>query len=95
MMTYLQSVSVNKLILVKNLADDVIVPIESAHFYFFPVGTTDFVVNYTETRLYNDDLIGLRELTQAGKVRLESIPGKHMDYKWYWLRDIMHKYFLD
>lgn len=75
--TYTERFSeINKLVLVSFLQDTTVVPKQSSMF-----GDMDYFgneINWRDTRLYRDDLIGLRKLDQAGKVTMLEIDDEHM-----------------
>jgi palmitoyl-protein thioesterase len=38
------------------------------------------LIRYNETTLYKEDLIGLKELNENGKVEFVALYGEHMEY---------------
>lgn len=79
--------------MVRNLDDEIVVPRESSHFGFYRPGQNTAVVNFTETRLFQEDLIGLKMLHDHGKLVFRELPGKHMQLNWWWFRDMVLEYF--
>lgn len=84
---------VEKLHLVRNLDDDMVVPSESAHFGFFAENSESAVVNCTQTHLYRNDTIGLRQLIDENRVTFEALPGKHVAYDSSWLSKLAETFF--
>ena len=87
------NISVEKFVLVRNEEDEVQVPRESSHFAYYREGQTTDIVNFTETRLYKEDLIGLKELYETGRLEFQTLPGKHVEYADEWLAEIVRTYF--
>ncbi|XP_022158107.1 palmitoyl-protein thioesterase 1-like [Momordica charantia] len=71
--------SLNKLVLLMNENETILIPKESALFGYYKDGSTDEVLPAQETELYKEDWIGLRSLDERGKVVYETVPGVHAD----------------
>lgn len=83
--TYIQNfASLSNLVLVLFTQDKTVVPKESAWFgSYAPPTSKDHIVAETlipmkQQPLYLEDWIGLKQLDQAGRVKLESCNGEHM-----------------
>lgn len=73
--------SLQQLVLVRFSEDVLVVPKDSAWFGYWD-GTR--LQSMTETDLYQEDWIGLKQLDQQGKVKLEECPGQHMHVTLDW-----------
>ena len=64
--------------------DEVVVPKESAHFMFYKPGQDVEVLALEDSRLYRDNLIGLKTLNEQGKLHFYALDGEHdeIDYNW-------------
>jgi palmitoyl-protein thioesterase len=66
-------VKLNQMILIGGPDDNVITPWESSQFGYYGVNNT--VVNLIDRDIYKDDLIGLKTLDDAGKLKMITVPG--------------------
>lgn len=82
-----------KLVLIKFDRDKTLVPKESAHFQ--EVGVRGQVVPIEQTRLYKEDLIGLRKLLKEDKVDFYTIDDDHMRFSDQFFVDVVGRYFGD
>ena len=64
--------------------DDVVDPKESAHFEFYSPGQDSEILPLNESALYQEDWLGLRTLSESGRLHFFSVDGKHVqiDYEW-------------
>jgi len=72
-------IKMNSLVLIKAGKDRIVVPPESEHFGFFALGNDTQVVPMQQTRLYTEDLFGLKTLDQAGKIHMYEVPCGHQN----------------
>ena len=85
--------ALENLVLVKFIQDDMVVPPESSHFGFYAPGQIKLIRPLEESPLYLEDRLGLKQLNDTGRLKLISIPGKHLQYKMPWfLTEIAAKY---
>lgn len=68
----------NKFVMVKFEGDTVVDPKASEWFEFFAPGQAEVIQPLNETRLYQEDWIGLKELDRQGKLVFLSTPGNHL-----------------
>eukprot|EP01125_Pyxidicula_operculata_P009634 TRINITY_DN3161_c2_g1_i1.p1 TRINITY_DN3161_c2_g1~~TRINITY_DN3161_c2_g1_i1.p1 ORF type:complete len:298 (+),score=47.91 TRINITY_DN3161_c2_g1_i1:119-1012(+) len=76
--------SLNNFVLIMFSQDTVVVPRESAWFGFYQDGNLNNIIPFNMTRLYQQDLIGIKTLDQAGKLKFDSAPGNHMQFSLDW-----------
>ncbi|KAK6454564.1 Alpha/Beta hydrolase protein [Scheffersomyces xylosifermentans] len=90
--TYKENFSkINKFVMILFDEDTTLVPKESAAFEDYdPV--TGLLVPFEQTRLYREDLIGLRQLHRAGKVDFFTLKGDHMTIPDSFLVEVGQKY---
>lgn len=84
--------NLEKLVLIQFDQDTTLVPKQSAH---FGEVTDSGTVGYEHTRLYKQDLIGLRKLHQEKKVDFYNVNDDHMRFPDVFLTDIVSRYFGD
>lgn len=83
-----------KLVLIKFTEDTTLVPKESAFFQEVdPLG--GYIVDMRQTRLYKEDLIGLRQLHKGDKIDFLTVEDNHMRFLDAFLVDIISKYFMN
>lgn len=85
--------ALNKLVLVKFDQDTTLVPKESAFFQEIDPRSGD-VGDVTQSRLYQEDLIGLKSLHKNGRVDFFSVDDVHMAFSDSFLVEILAKYFV-
>ncbi|CAL1375915.1 unnamed protein product [Linum trigynum] len=66
------------LVLIMFEEDEVIVPKETAWFGFYPDGEFNPVLPVQQTRLYQEDWIGLKQMNEEGRVQFVKVPGGHL-----------------
>ncbi|XP_018494768.1 palmitoyl-protein thioesterase 1 [Galendromus occidentalis] len=86
---------VKNFVLARNTEDEVIVPRESSHFAYYREGQGREIVNFTSTRVFKEDLIGLKELYDSGRLTFLEVPGRHMQSPYGWLEGITSDYFVN
>ncbi|CAN0842477.1 Palmitoyl-protein thioesterase 3 [Linum grandiflorum] len=70
--------SLKKLVLIMFEGDEVIVPKETAWFGFYPDGKFSPVLPVQQTRLYQEDWIGLKKMNEEGRVQFVKVAGGHL-----------------
>ncbi|CAI0413065.1 unnamed protein product [Linum tenue] len=70
--------SLKNLVLIMFEEDEVIVPKETAWFGFYPDGEFSPVLPVQQTRLYQEDWIGLKQMNEEGRVQFVKVPGGHL-----------------
>ncbi|XP_047320272.1 palmitoyl-protein thioesterase 1-like [Impatiens glandulifera] len=71
--------SLQNLVLIMFEDDKVIVPKETSWFGFYPDGKFEPVLQPQKTKLYEEDWIGLKMLTESGRLKYISVGGAHID----------------
>lgn len=82
--------NLENLVLIDFLQDTTLVPKESAKFY--DVSPNDDLIEYNQTKIYQQDRLGLKSLDDANKIQFLSIDADHMDISPLFLEDIATKY---
>lgn len=83
-----------KLVLIKFTEDTTLVPKESAFFQEVdPLG--GYIVDMRQTRIYKEDLIGLKELHKQNRIDFLTVEENHMRFLDSFLVDIISKYFMN
>ncbi len=75
-----QILKLEKVVLTMFEQDTMIFPKETAWFGFYNNDKSS-VLNVTQTDLYNQDFIGVRQLMQDGKIQFVSLPGDHLRFE--------------
>lgn len=76
------------LVLIKFNQDEMVSPKESSHFEFYEENNDELkIIPLRQSKLYIDDLLGLKELDENGKLFLLSVDGNHLRFKWQWFVD--------
>nr|GLL16744.1 palmitoyl-protein thioesterase 1-like [Ipomoea trifida] len=70
--------SLQNLVLIMFESDGVVNPPLSSWFGFYQDGDSSRILPPQQTRLYKEDLFGLRTLDEAGKVKFIKVPGVHL-----------------
>ncbi|XP_010529980.1 PREDICTED: palmitoyl-protein thioesterase 1-like [Tarenaya hassleriana] len=70
--------SLHNLVLVMFEDDKVLVPKETSWFGFYPDGDFHRLLSPQQTKLYEEDWIGLKTLDDAGRVKFVSVAGEHI-----------------
>ncbi|XP_043812438.1 palmitoyl-protein thioesterase 1 isoform X2 [Manihot esculenta] len=70
--------SLQNLVLIKFENDRVLIPKETSWFGYYPDGSLNTVIPPQETKLYNEDWIGLKALDEAGRVHFVNVSGGHL-----------------
>ncbi|XP_042233700.1 palmitoyl-protein thioesterase 1-like isoform X1 [Homarus americanus] len=88
--------NLNKLdnfVMVKFLADSMVVPVESEWFGFYTPGQDVEVLPLQQTQLYIEDRLGLKEMDETGKLHFLTQDGDHLDFTDEWfLEEIVDKF---
>ncbi|GFS13547.1 palmitoyl-protein thioesterase 1 [Elysia marginata] len=72
------------LVLVKFADDTMVDPKDSEWFGFYDEGQAVKVHNMTQSKLYQQDLLGLKELNESGRLALLASPGDHLQFTDAW-----------
>ena len=82
------------LTLVKGLADDTVQPNDSSWFGYFKDGSNapGDVVQMADAPWYTENWFGLQEMSAAGQLAFESVPGAHMQFSTAELTALVQKY---
>ncbi|XP_053628449.2 palmitoyl-protein thioesterase 1 isoform X2 [Cherax quadricarinatus] len=80
-------------VMVKFLADTMVVPVESEWFGFYTPGQDEQVLPLQQTQLYLEDRLGLKEMDEAGKLHFLTQDGNHLQFTEEWfLEEIVDKF---
>ncbi|XP_005098447.1 palmitoyl-protein thioesterase 1 [Aplysia californica] len=80
------------LVLVKFSEDTMVDPKESEWFGFYVEGQAKAVYNMTQSKLYQQDLLGLKELNESGRLALLESPTDHLQFTEEWFEANILKY---
>lgn len=69
--------------------DSIVDPRISELFGFFKSGQAHDVVPLQETPLYQEDWLGLKELDKAGKIKMYTVPGDHLQLDMTWFANVI------
>ncbi|XP_063705214.1 palmitoyl-protein thioesterase 1 [Culicoides brevitarsis] len=76
-----------KLVLVKFLNDTIVVPRESEWFGFYRPGQDKEVVGMEETRVFKEDLMGLKKMKENGQLVMLATEGDHLQFTKEWFME--------
>ncbi|XP_068248069.1 palmitoyl-protein thioesterase 1-like isoform X2 [Palaemon carinicauda] len=80
-------------VMVKFLEDTTVYPNESQWFGFYASGQNEEVLPLRETRLYEEDRLGLKEMDEAGKLHFLSVEADHLRFGVDWFfQEIVNKF---
>jgi len=83
------------LVLVKFENDTMVEPVESEWFGFYKPGQAEEVQKLQQSKLYQQDWLGLRAMEEAGKVYYLSLPTDHLQFTADWfIESIIKKYLI-
>lgn len=83
----------NKFVMVQFMDDNVVDPQESSSFGYFLPGQAKVVVPMRMTRVYTENLIGLKELDESGRLEFIRVSGNHLRFNLSWFESaIIDKY---
>ncbi|VAI25395.1 unnamed protein product [Triticum turgidum subsp. durum] len=71
--------NLENLVLIMFENDTVLIPRETSWFGYYPDGAFDPVLPPQQTKLYQEDWIGLKALDDVGRVKFVSVAGDHLD----------------
>lgn len=83
----------DQFIMVKALKDTMVFPNEGEWWGSFEDGGFSKVVTMKDTRLYKEDLFGLKTADEAGRIKFETTPGNHLQFTQEQLLGWLDKYF--
>merc|ERR1719382_1869857 len=78
--TYKKNFQSVKYAMVKALKDSMVFPNEAEHWGSEPEGSYGTPLAMKDTKFYKDDLFGLKEVDDAGKIFYETTPGDHLQF---------------
>jgi len=70
--------ALKNLVLIRFQDDTMVLPPESQWFGFFKKGQGTELESLQETKLYKEDLLGLKQMEEEGRLHFISIPGGHL-----------------
>ncbi|XP_054283554.1 palmitoyl-protein thioesterase 1-like [Macrosteles quadrilineatus] len=82
------------LVLVKFTRDEKVVPLDSSWFGFYTNGQDEEITQMTESQLYKEDWIGLKELDEKGRLHLLERAGRHLEFTSRWFKQKIVKKWL-
>lgn len=86
-------VKLANLVLIQFENDTMVYPKESSSFGWFTEGNASDVVDFRDTRLYQDNRIGLRDLDSSGRLFIYKVPGDHLQIDMSWFtKEIIRKF---
>eukprot|EP01089_Gocevia_fonbrunei_P014355 TRINITY_DN3919_c0_g2_i2.p1 TRINITY_DN3919_c0_g2~~TRINITY_DN3919_c0_g2_i2.p1 ORF type:complete len:299 (-),score=47.10 TRINITY_DN3919_c0_g2_i2:3-899(-) len=85
--------SLNKFVMVKFTEDEMVQPRESEWFGFYTAGQDKEVQTMQQTKLYQEDWIGLKTLDEAKRLDFYSVAGDHLQFTQQWFIDTIIPYF--
>lgn len=68
-------------VMVKAMADTMVYPNEGEHWGCLDDNSFKTVLPMKETNVYKNDLFGLKTADEAGKIKFETTPGNHLQFK--------------
>ncbi|XP_052089152.1 palmitoyl-protein thioesterase 1-like [Mytilus californianus] len=84
---------VKNIALVKFLDDGMVQPRDSEWFGFYNPGQAKTVYNLTQSKLYTQDLLGLKQMNEAGRLHFLASPGDHLQFTEEWfISNIVNKF---
>ncbi|EYC11577.1 hypothetical protein Y032_0050g1986 [Ancylostoma ceylanicum] len=85
--------NLKNLLLIKFKGDNMVVPKESSWFGFYKEGDLDTILPMNETRLYQEDRIGLRKLDETGRLHFLAVEGDHLKIdKETFIKEVIEKF---
>lgn len=72
--------------MVKFLNETIVEPKESEWFEFYSPGQTKDIVALKDSPIYKQDWLGLKQLDEAGKLKLISTEGDHLQFNLRWFQ---------
>jgi palmitoyl-protein thioesterase len=85
---------VKQFAMVKALKDSMVYPNEGEHWGSLPDGSYGEAQSMKDTKFYKDNLFGLKDADEAGKIAFETTPGNHLQFTDAQLYGWLDKYFL-
>jgi palmitoyl-protein thioesterase len=78
---------IRRLVLVKFLRDSMVTPRESSQFGFYADRNTSIIVPLQQSRLYTDDLLGLKVMDEQGRLIFLESDTDHLRFTEQWFID--------
>ncbi|KAK6727734.1 hypothetical protein RB195_005425 [Necator americanus] len=80
-------------LLIKFKGDNMVVPKESSWFGFYKEGDLDTILPMNETKLYQEDRIGLKKLDETGRLHFLAVEGDHLKIdKETFIKEVIEKF---
>jgi len=80
--------------MVKAMQDTMVYPNEGEHWGSLPDGTYGSALPMKDTKFYKENLFGLKDADEAGKIFYETTPGNHLQFSNEQLLSWLDKYFM-
>jgi len=80
----------NQMLLIYSSTENIVIPAQSPWFYFFPEGSDKTVLPLQNSTLWTEDWLGLRTLSESGRLSFKSLPCDHQDIP----RDVCKQYYI-
>ncbi|KAJ8880988.1 hypothetical protein PR048_017461 [Dryococelus australis] len=85
---------VKNFVLIKFNNDTIVVPKETEWFGFYKPGQITEFYTLQESELYQNDLLGLRQMEESGRLKFLSVNGNHLQFTDEWFVDNVVKKYL-
>lgn len=86
---------VKQFAMVRAMQDSMVYPNEGEHWGSMSDGASGTAQNMTDTKFYKQNLFGLKDANEAGKIAFETTPGDHLQFTDAELYGWLDKYFLE
>ncbi|GJQ68260.1 putative palmitoyl-protein thioesterase [Trypoxylus dichotomus] len=86
--------NIDNFVMVKYEHDEMVIPIESSWFGFYQPGQDRKILRFNESRIYQQDRLGLRGMDLKNQLHFLSLPGGHVEYEPNWFKENIIKKFL-
>jgi len=73
--------NLQNMVLVASTAEDIIEPVASCHFGSYRIGSVDEIEELNNSRLFAEDLLGLRTLYESGRLHMRVAQCTHGEYQ--------------
>merc|ERR1712228_45265 len=74
-------------VMVKGEKDITVLPRDTSWFGFYEDGSDSKIVSLQESKLYEDDVLGLAQMDKDGKLVFMTTPGNHMQFSDTWFKE--------
>jgi len=79
--------SINQFTMVKFLKDSMVTPRDSSWFEFYKIGQDKIIEPLRNTTLYQQDLLGLQQLSDHNRLQFLTCDGDHLQFTQQWFED--------